>query len=246
MTDSRQAPASATGHASFVARAGEAGLRYLEVAVEDLPDGAPLVVGLHGRGSSPEDFAGLAVELSPEWRYLFPRAPLGLDFGPYGSGYSWFEPLPAPPAAMATARETLTAFLTQAHERYAVPPSRTALLGFSQGAVMTLDVGLRAAAAGEPYAALAAMSGYLAEADDLATILPGAAAQPLLLVHGTRDDVLGVALARRARRVLEDAGLSPEYREFDLAHEVSAESLATMRQFLQRHIRPGDAREDRA
>ncbi len=101
---------------------------------------------------------------------------------------------------------------------------------------MTLDVGLRAAAAGEPYAALAAMSGYLAEADDLATILADAAAQPLLLVHGTRDDVLGVALSRRARRVLEDAGLVPEYHEFDLAHEVSLESLAAVRAFLQRHL----------
>ena len=236
MTESRQAPATAARDSSLVVRAGEAGLRYLEVARADLPDGAPLVVGLHGRGSAPEDFAGLAAELSPEWRYLFPRAPVRLDFGPYGSGYSWFEPLPAPPAAMAVARETLTGFLARARERYAVSRARTALLGFSQGAVLTLDVGLRAAAAGEPYAALAAMSGYLAEADDLATILADAAAQPLLLVHGTRDDVLGVALARRARRVLEDAGLAPEYHEFDLAHEVSLESLAAVRAFLQRHL----------
>ena len=227
---------SRTPHSALRIRPGEAGLRYLEVAAEDLPDSAPLVVGLHGRGSSPEDFAGLAAELSPEWRYLFPRAPLRLDFGHYGSGYSWFEPLPAPPAAMATARETLTGFLTQVHGRYAVPPARTALLGFSQGAVMTLDVGLRAAAAGEPYAALAAMSGYLAEDEELATLLPRASAQPLLLVHGTRDDVLGVALARRARRLLEDAGLAPAYREFDLAHEVSLDSLATVRDFLQRHL----------
>src|SRR5919206_4305678 len=106
-------------HSAFRIRPGEAGLRYLEVARADLPDGAPLVVGLHGRGSSPEDFTGLAAELSPEWRYLFPRAPVRLDFGPYGSGYSWFEPLPAPPAAMAVARDTLTGFLTWAHERYA-------------------------------------------------------------------------------------------------------------------------------
>ena len=226
-------------HSSFVIRAGEAGLRYLEVATEGLSADAPLVVGLHGRGSSPEDFAGLAPELSPAWRYLFPRAPLPLDFGPYGLGFSWYEPLPAPPGAMVAARETLSNFLAAAHGRYGMPPARTALLGFSQGAVMTLDVGLRAAAAGEPYAALVAMSGYLAEADELAALLPGAGAGPVLLLHGTRDDVLGVALARRARRLLEDAGLAPDYREFDMAHEVGEESLAAVREFLRRHLPPG-------
>ncbi len=134
---------------------------------------------------------------------------------------------------MAAARERLGIFLSALHRHFGTPPSRAALVGFSQGAVMTLDVGLRAA---EPYAALVAMSGYLAEADDLAPALARAREQPVLIVHGTRDDVLGIALARRMRRVLVDAGLSPEYHEFDMAHEVNIASLAVVRDFLVRRL----------
>lgn len=213
-------------------------LPYIEVAVEAVgkDTGAPpLVIALHGRGSSPDDLAGIAPLLDPGWRYVLPQAPRRLDFGAFGTGHSWYEPIPAQPAVMAVAREALTSFLAEIHARYDTPPERTALLGFSQGAVMTLDTGLRAP---QRYAALVAMSGYLAEADDLAPVLARARQQPILLVHGTRDDVLSVALARRARRVLEDAGLTPEYQEFDLAHEVSPASLQVVRDFLHRHLDP--------
>ena len=117
------------------------------------------------------------------------------------------------------------------------PPARTVLGGFSQGAVMTLDVGLRAP---EHYAALVAMSGYLAEADDFPGYLAGRRDQPLLLIHGTRDQVLPVSLARRARQYLETNGLAPEYQEFAMAHEVSGESLQLVGDFLKRHLNPGD------
>lgn len=218
------------------ARYGElASLRYIEVDAGAAGQGAdrPLIVGLHGRGSSPEDLAGLAPALDPRPRYVFPQAPISLDFGGFGAGWTWYEPIPGSPAVMAAARERLGIFLSALHRHFGTPPSRAALVGFSQGAVMTLDVGLRAP---EAYAALVAMSGYLAEADDLAPALARAKEQPLLIVHGTRDGVLDVALARRMRRVVEDAGLSPEYYEFDMAHEVNIASLTVVRDFLARRL----------
>lgn len=213
-----------------------AGLRYIALEPEAVAADAPLVVALHGRGSSAEDLAGLAPLLDQGWRYAFPQAPLTLNLG-FGVGYSWYEPIPADAARMATARETLAAFLAALHAETGVLPARTALMGFSQGAVMTLDTGLRAA---EPYAALIAMSGYLAEADDLAEVVVGRRDQPLLIVHGTRDDVLSVTLARRARQFLESQGLSPEYHEFAMAHEVNDASLRVVAEFLTRRLN-GDA-----
>jgi phospholipase/carboxylesterase len=212
------------------------GLHYIAVEPDEARGDAPLVVAMHGRGSSAEDLAGLAPMLDPGWRYAFPQAPLTLDLGGF-TGYSWYEPIPATPERMATARDALTAFLVEIHDRTGIPPARTALAGFSQGAVMTLDVGLRAP---EHYAALVGMSGYLAEADDLAAHLAGRREQPLLLVHGTRDQVLPVTLAQRARRFLEANGLTPEYREFAMAHEVSGESLQLVGDFLKRHLNRGD------
>jgi phospholipase/carboxylesterase len=212
------------------------GLRYIAVEPEGVTSDIPLVVMMHGRGSSAEDLAGLAPMLDPGWRYAFPQAPLTLNLGGF-TGYSWYEPIPAVPERMATAREALAAFLTEIHTRTGIPPARTALGGFSQGAVMTLDVGLRAP---EHYAALVAMSGYLAEADDLPAHLAARHDQPLLIVHGTRDDVLPLTLAQRARRYLETNGLAPDYHEFVMAHEVSGESLQVVGDFLKRHLNRGD------
>jgi phospholipase/carboxylesterase len=212
------------------------GLRYIALEPEAAADDAPLVVAMHGRGSSAEDLAGLAPLLDPGWRYAFPQAPLTLHVG-FGMGYSWYEPIPASPERMATAREALAAFLAALHERTGVAPARTALMGFSQGAVMTLDTGLRAP---EPYAALIAMSGYLAEADDLAALVAARREQPLLIVHGTRDAVLEVGLARRARLFLEGQGLAPEYHEFPMAHEVNDASVRVVGEFLARHLNRPD------
>ena len=221
-----------------IERGEAAGLEYLDVSFAEIEPAAPLVIGLHGRGSSPDDLAGLGPLLDTSWRYVFPRAPLRLDFGVYGAGYSWYEPIPATPERVAEARTALAAFLTALHERLGIPPGRSALLGFSQGAAMTLAAGLRAPA---PYAALVALSGYLPEAADLSSIIAARASQPVLIAHGTHDDVLDITLARRARATLEAHGLMPEYHEFALRHEIGDEELAVVRDFLHRHLRTEDA-----
>jgi len=231
----------------WVGEWGEAGgLTYIEVTSGMAAADAPLVIGLHGRGSNAEDLAGLAPALEPSWRYLFPQAPNRLDVGGMGNNFSWYEPImseaerrEAPHAGIRvspqvlTARAQLRAFLNATHERLGMPPTRSALLGFSQGAAMTLDTGLRA---DPPYAALVAMSGYLPEADDFPAILAAAREQALLLIHGTADDVLRLGIGRRARQVLETGGLTPAYREFPMGHEVNAASLTAVGSFLRQHL----------
>ncbi len=226
---------------------GEAGgIAYIEVTSGATATAAPLVIGLHGRGSNAEDLAGLAPALDPGWRYLFPQAPNRLDIGGGGEHFSWYEPImseaerrDAPQAGVRlspqvlAAREQLRGFLRATHERLAVPPTRSALLGFSQGAAMTLDTGLRA----DPsYAALVAMSGYLPEAEDFPGVLAAAREQALLLIHGTADTVLRLGIGRRARQVLEAGGLAPDYREFPMGHEISAASLDAVAVFLRQHL----------
>jgi phospholipase/carboxylesterase len=98
---------------------------------------------------------------------------------------------------------------------------------------MTLNVGLRASV---PYAALVALSGYLPEAADLPAIIAARASQPVFIAHGTRDDVLDITPARRARATLEAHGLKPEYREYGLRHEINDEELAGVRDFLRQHL----------
>ena len=227
-------------------RGAAAGLHYIEVVSEATRDGAPLVIGLHGRGSNAEDLAGLAPALEPGWRYLFPQAPQRLGVPGWGASFSWYEPImsdaerhAAPQAGVRVspqvlaAREQLRGFLREIHAQFAVPPDRSALIGFSQGAAMTLDTGLRA---DPPYAALVAMSGFLPEDDDLPAALSAAREQALLVVHGRVDDILPIGIGRRARQILQGAGLAPDYREFSMAHEVSEDSLAVVAAFLRERL----------
>lgn len=208
-----------------------AGLQYLEVdPVESGP--ASLVVVLHGRGANAQDLADVAGVLAmPGCRFIFPNAPLAIDLGPWGVGYAWYELGAAQDQTVPRSREQLLTFLDEVARRYATPLERTVLAGFSQGAVMTLDVGLRTR---EPLAGLVAMSGCLHRPEEVRALLPTVGQRRILLIHGTEDEVVPVSGSRQARLALEEAGLSPEYHEFPMGHEVTAESLAVVGAFLRR------------
>jgi phospholipase/carboxylesterase len=149
-------------------------------------------------------------------------------------GFTWFDGWPPSGESMVVSRGLILEFFAQVLERYPTPAGKAILGGFSQGAMMALDAGFRTP---EPLAAIVAMSGALYEAD-----LPAFAARrdtPLLLIHGTEDDMIPVLAARRARRVLEQHGLSPQYHEFLMGHQVTEESVAVVRTFL-REVFDGD------
>jgi phospholipase/carboxylesterase len=204
------------------------GLSYVEIARPGAPPDLPLVVALHGRGASAEDLAPLAPELDDGgYRYIFPNGRLRLDFGPW-VGYAWYE-REAVAADLPLSRAAVEALLDELWARSGLGPAQTVLLGFSQGAVLTLDVGLRSSAR---FAGLVAMSGYLYEDATLPAALAAAREQRVLVVHGTADDVLPVHRGRTARATLEAAGLRPEYHEFSMGHEVTRESLAVVAAFL--------------
>ena len=95
--------------------------------------------------------------------------------------------------------------------------------------MMALDAGYRMKT--KP-AAIVAMSGAINENE-----LPDLRARaevPVIVVHGSVDDVIPVNAARRTRRVLEEHGVEPEYHEFPMSHQVSQESIAVVAEFVAR------------
>lgn len=201
-------------------------LRYLVSPVTDAE--LPLVLMLHGRGADMHDLADLADLLAEPGtcRFVFANAPR--PFEPYPGmayGWTWFDGWPPELASVKASRELLLQFIGEVTQRY--PTSKRIMAGFSQGAMMSLDVGLRTDAAG-----IIAMSGGLYEPD-----LPDLAAKkglPVLIAHGIYDDVVPVAYARRARHVLEEAGLDVEYHEYPMQHNVAQEEVAVVREFIRR------------
>ena len=190
----------------------------------------PLVVMIHGRGADANDLADLAPLLDGPggYRFVFPNAPKPFEAYPgMAFGFTWFDGWPAEQTSLLESRRLLLAFLEAVAARYPTPQGKIVLSGFSQGGVMSVEVGFRTP---QPLAGIIVMSGGIFEDD-----LPDFRArrdQRLLLIHGTDDEVIPLLAAHRARRLLEDHGIEPEYHELPMGHQVSEESMRIVKRFL--------------
>jgi phospholipase/carboxylesterase len=191
-----------------------------------------LVVLLHGYGSNGDDLIGLA----PHWAGILPGAQFTSPHAPepgHPGGRQWFGLTRMDPHEIARgAREAagpLDRFLTAEMARHGLGPERTALVGFSQGTMMALHVGLRRP---EPLAAILGYSGALT--DPAALKAEMASRPPVLLVHGDRDDMVPVAATFEAARVLADAGWGAAFHiSPGLGHAIAPDGLEAGGRFLQ-------------
>ena len=183
---------------------------YVERPAAGEAEGAFVLV--HGRGASEHDLFGLFDALDPERRLhgYSPRGPLSLPPG----GAHWYA-VPRvgypDPATFAQGYGALSDFVD------ALPYERIVLGGFSQGAVMSLSVGL---GKGRPRpAAIIAFSGFVPVVDgwELETELPF---PPIAMGHGTYDPIIPVEFAHRSLAQLEAAGAEVLYRESPMDHAI--------------------------
>jgi phospholipase/carboxylesterase len=193
------------------------------------PAGA--LVLLHGRGADELDLAPLLDLLDPEQRLvgLVPRGPLTLPPG----GAHWYvvREIGFPDretflTTFADASDWLDGALAEA----GVPPERTVVGGFSQGAVMSYALGL-AASRPRP-AGIIAMSGFVPTVEGFELDLEGRAGLPVSISHGAYDPVIGVEFGREARDRLDAASLEVAYREDPVAHQIAPAAVAQARTLL--------------
>ncbi|MEJ1967897.1 MAG: prolyl oligopeptidase family serine peptidase [Rhizomicrobium sp.] len=170
-----------------------------------------LVVLCHGYGADGNDLIGLA----PHWQRLLPTAAFVAPNAPERcagapSGYQWFAISRLDPAEMQRGVEAasglLNAFLDAELARLELPPERLALVGFSQGTMMSLEVGLRRTA--KP-AAVVGYSGLLARGAEMETLAPDA--PPVLLVHGDADQMIPPDAMLSAAMALGRAGAAVQW-----------------------------------
>jgi phospholipase/carboxylesterase len=201
-------------------------LAYLERPPRQQAAHAPLLMLLHGVGSNERDLFRLAPALDGRFRVLSVRAPLVRAEG----SYAWFVPtftatgIQIDPAELDASRKTLITFIESAVRAFAAEPERVYLLGFSQGAIMSLTLALTEP---ERLAAVVAIAGRIPP-----EVLPWAAPPerttrlPLLLEHGRQDTVLPITWAHAARPILEAQRLALDYREYDAPHTITDHMLA--------------------
>jgi phospholipase/carboxylesterase len=192
-----------------------------------------VVVLLHGLGANGEDLLGLApywAERLPNTEFIAPDAPEPCDMAPFG--FQWFSLQDRSPLAMmngvAGAAPVLDAFLDEVLAERGLDDAQLALVGFSQGTMMSLHVGLRRATAP---AAIIGYSGALLSGPEL--FLQIRARPPVLLVHGDADQVVSVSALDAAAIGLRAVGITVETeRRPGLGHSIDEVGLERGSAFL--------------
>src|SRR4051812_10171731 len=192
-----------------------------------------LVILLHGLGADGNDLIGLQQRwgrVVPDAEFISPNAPFPCDMAPYG--YQWFSVQDRTPAALLAglraAVPSLDAFIDEELQKRGLTEADTALVGFSQGTMMSLYVGLRRAT---PLAGILGYSGRLIAPELLAGELRSR--PPVLLVHGTADPVVPFESMAGAEAALRRAGVPVETLAcVGSEHTIDPEGLERGGQFL--------------
>ena len=166
-----------------------------------------IILLLHGYGSNGGDL----ISLAPHWQrampdalFLAPNAPQRSGFG---SGYQWWPLAAFTPQALATgaasAAPEVDRFIDRKLDQYGLTERDLAIVGFSQGTMMALHVGLRRP---QQVAAIVGYSGMLTGVADLSR--EAKCRPPVLLIHGSADPVVPVAALHAAEAALRRLGVA--------------------------------------
>ena len=191
-----------------------------------------LVVFLHGFGADGRDLIGLAQQfkaLLPEAAFVAPNAPEPCSQSP--AGRQWFPLFTRDPderwKGVNKAGPTLDAFLDAELAKHGLDDDRLALVGFSQGTMMALHVGLRRPRAP---AAIVGFSGLMVSPEALTAL---AGAPPVLLTHGSEDDVIPVDALFMSAEGLAEAGVPCQWHlSAGVAHGIDEGALTHAALFL--------------
>ena len=189
---------------------------------------ARLMIVLHGLGDSMEGYRWLPPALNLPWlNYLLVNAP-----DTYFGGFSWYDfAVDAAPGVLRS-RALLFDLLDEQKKR-GFRIDQMTIFGFSQGCLMTIDVGLRYP---ERFAGLVGISGCIHEPERLLKELsPVARQQRLLITHGVDDPLIPFGPVREQINRLKAEGIRIEWHEFPKAHTIAGEyELAVVRDFIAR------------
>ena len=207
-----------------------------------------LVVFLHGYGADGNDL----IEIGRQWRALLPDAAFASPHAPERclaspTGRQWFQLSNRPPTdpegaterwnGVVAARGSIDAFLDAELARHGLDESKLALVGFSQGSMMAMHVGLRRRLAP---AAIVGYSGMLVGDDKLSDATARdarGAPPPVLLIHGDQDPLIPIEAMFLAAEALAGDGIPAQWHiSFGVGHGIDGGGLHHGGQFVARAL----------
>lgn len=194
----------------------------------------PLLLMLHGYGSNEEDLFSFADYLPEDLLILSLRAPFSVP--PYG--YAWYAiHWDSPDGKFSDteqakkSKQALIDLLKILPQHFSFDAHRVGLMGFSQGAILSLAVGLEAP---QFVKYVIGMSGYLNQ-ELIPSALPEGQKPSMFLSHGTQDPVIPFDWAAKSPEILTQLGVPYVFKSYPAVHTISQQNFQDMLRWLQLH-----------
>ena len=214
-------------------------IQHLELNTGTDPKGT--IIWMHGLGADCWDFVSIVKELGLPadlpLRFIFPQAPsrpITINNGQVMPG--WYDismaELQRKPdeAGVRQSQASIDALIEREIGR-GVPADKIILAGFSQGGAIALQTGLRYR---DALGGIMALSTYLTLEDSLAAEATAANANiPILMAHGTQDQVIPLSLAQSSRAKMAARGYKIEWHEYPMPHSVCMEEIEDIGAWIQ-------------
>lgn len=197
-------------------------------------DKNPLILLLHGYGSNEEDLFSFATELPEEYYIISARAPYDMQYGAfawYAINFDADENKFSDHEQAKVSRDLIAGFIDELIANYPIDEKQIALVGFSQGAILSYAVALSYP---EKVQKVVAMSGYLnleIVAEDY--LKNNFNNLKIFASHGTVDQVIPVEWARKTPAIVENLGINLTYKEYPIGHGVAPQNFYDFKNWLE-------------
>lgn len=213
------------------------------VVIEPKKPADSCVIWLHGLGANGHDFEPIVPELglphSQATRFIFPHAPeMPVTINGGMVMPAWYDILEMNIDRRVDSEQLIKSAqdVTQLIEQQmaaGIAPERILIAGFSQGGAVAYHVALSFP---HRLAGLLALSTYFATAE-LVEHNPANQTLPILIMHGTHDDIVPEALGQKARDLLTEAGYPVAYTSYPMQHAVCLEQIREIGHWLAERLK---------
>ncbi|MBS9766142.1 MAG: dienelactone hydrolase family protein [Flavobacteriaceae bacterium] len=211
-------------------------LHYISREPSVIDSATPLLILIHGYGSSEEDLFSFESQFDSRYLVVSVQAPLALPFG----GFAWysldFDEVGVKMSNVEEAiqaREQLLEFITEIQKKYQISSKKTVLMGFSQGAILSYSLALTYP---DKVQKIVALSGYLfteiienRREEDYQNI-------EIFASHGSVDQVVPIELARQVSPYLKAQNISYICKEYPVGHNVAPQNFFDAKKWIDERI----------
>ena len=211
-------------------------LHYIKRDPKIPTENPPLLILLHGYGSNEQDLFSFAEELPDELLIVSAQAPLEMGNGAYAWFSINFDANNEKFYDLEEAEESvkkIALFIDEIKGKYKTDPSKTFLLGFSQGTILSYTLSLTRP---NKVQHVIALSGFINEALTTKNVIAKDIETDYYISHGSVDQVIPVDWARKAPDFLTKHNLKNVYSEYPVGHGVAPQNFYSFKKWIEERL----------